>query len=1625
MRAMYTKIRYLSLCAACEELLRRLNRITSHLFPEKEHTAYSKKMALSERARIRIAQLAGLCAILTASCAGFAQTADIEVLHPQLTLREGETTTLALFKTLSGQTGPVTVTLAIGESGKRFLSLSSTQIAISEEEGGTAAVTVTARDNEDFADIQPVNIALSATGGNARLTPAAAITVTIENNDVYTIGFDRGVITLEEGMSETVRLSIDPQPQGAAMVTVALPVSDNEQIAVNPERVIFSAASSAFNVVVTAVEDAIPELKDTFTVSIAPPAGIAAEIGEELSVIVPVDNSDILHAIVERAVIPEGAAASVFVDADISQSLTINLNVSGPMGAQADVSLSRPSLTLSPSDPSALFTVSVADNGEAQADSGTFTVELSTEFTPQPELPSLTFTVPPNDLTAHAAMTAEFKIGQTEQTIAINTTPTLRDGKSFFVLSEDPRLIVKTGLITPAKSPFSVELALSEGVVFGREERLSLSIVHLDSWRQRSAQAQLGVGGFFNCGIKADETMACWGLGTSNRINPTSSLQGVNANTRFLAVSSGDFHSCAIKADETMACWGSSAISRINPTSSPQGVNANTRFLAVSAGESHTCGIKTDSAVACWGDGGFIRPDPTRNPQGVNANTRFLAIDAGDNHTCAIKADSALACWGSATNNRLDPTSAAGVNANTRFLAASAGNSHTCAIKADSAVACWGDPSVMKTSPTSSPQGVDADTRFLAVSAGHSHTCAIKADGEAVCWGNGANTCTDPARAAAVNVNARFLAVAAGWCHSCGIKADGAIACWGTGGQGQASPPSGSFNRTPDTLRLAESATPLTTEGGGQPAQLNEVTEVEPLHSQLTLREGETTTLALFRVLSGPANPITITLTIEESGKQFLSLRSTQLTINEEGGTATATITAIDNEDVADMDPVSIALSLAGDNARLTTIAAITVTIEDNDVYIIGFEEGEITLREGMSATARLSISPAISGVGTVTVTAALSVSDTRQLTVDPEEVVFSAANSGFDIAVTVIEDAIPESEETFTVSLTLSADVPTMIGAELSVIVPADDDTIMVRVFPERTVIPEGMTASVLLDADINQDLTVNLAASGLMSTQTNVSLSASSLTLTPDNPSTLFNISVADNSEPQKDNRTFNVDLNTELIPQSELPPLTFTIPPNDLTARAAMRAEFTLENKRDTQTITIGITPPLQDDKSFLVFSEDPRLIVKTGLITSDRPSFPIELALNESVILGREERLSLSIVHLDSWQPFAQPTAQAQLSAGAEHTCGIKADGAAACWGSDGSDRDDPTSAAGVDANTRFLALSAGRAHNCGIKADSAMVCWGFDGSDRADPTSADGVNANTRFLAVSVGDVHACGIKADSGVACWGGGGSDRADPTSSMQGVNANTRFLAVSVHYGHNCGIKADSAVTCWGDPAFMKTDPTSADGVDANTRFLAVSSGDVHTCGIKADGTAACWGFDTDDRLDPTSSPQGVDADTRFLALSAGVAHTCGIKADNTVACWGVSGNDRTDPTSSPQGVNANTGFLAVSAGGSHSCGIKADGAVACWGNDGDGQASPPSDSFARTPDVIRLAESATPLMTEGGGQPAQLNEVTEVELLHSSAHAQGKRDHHPGVVQGVERPGKPHHHHPDDRGVRQTIP
>ena len=60
------------------------------------------------------------------------------------------------------------------------------------------------------------------------------------------------------------------------------------------------------------------------------------------------------------------------------------------------------------------------------------------------------------------------------------------------------------------------------------------------------------------------------------------------------AISAAYYFACGIRTDDTVACWGSNSHGEATP---PSGT-----FKAISGGFDHTCAIRTNDTVACWGD---------------------------------------------------------------------------------------------------------------------------------------------------------------------------------------------------------------------------------------------------------------------------------------------------------------------------------------------------------------------------------------------------------------------------------------------------------------------------------------------------------------------------------------------------------------------------------------------------------------------------------------------------------------------------------------------------------------------------------------------------------------------------------------------------------------------------------------------------------------------------------------------------------------------------------------------------------------------------------------------------------------------------------------------------------------
>jgi alpha-tubulin suppressor-like RCC1 family protein len=325
----------------------------------------------------------------------------------------------------------------------------------------------------------------------------------------------------------------------------------------------------------------------------------------------------------------------------------------------------------------------------------------------------------------------------------------------------------------------------------------------------------------------------------------------------------------------------------------------------------------------------------------------------------------------------------------------------------------------------------------------------------------------------------------------------------------------------------------------------------------------------------------------------------------------------------------------------------------------------------------------------------------------------------------------------------------------------------------------------------------------------------------------------------------------------------------------------------------------------------------------------------------------------------------------LSAGSNHTCGIIADGAVHCWGSnqfgqlgDGSlvDRSSPTPVAG---SVRMTAVSVGSVHTCGLAADATAWCWGHNvygqlGDNSTSPQSAPTtVTGGLRFTHVAASGHHTCALDGDGLAYCWGRNvlgqlgdnfTTDRAVPAP----VTGGLRFSSLTAGYSHTCGLTTSGAAYCWGSNEIgqlgdttnvpLRARPTAVAG---GHTFSALSAGGLHTCGVTETRLIYCWGLNTSQQLgDSTFSsgptPRPVIARAffmQFVAVAAGYEHTCGRIAGGAVYCWGYNGggglgNNTTTNQPIPTIVSGGHSYIALEAGDYHTCAITTAEMPYCWG-------------------------------------------------------------------------------------------
>ena len=255
---------------------------------------------------------------------------------------------------------------------------------------------------------------------------------------------------------------------------------------------------------------------------------------------------------------------------------------------------------------------------------------------------------------------------------------------------------------------------------------------------------------------------------------------------------------------------------------------------------------------------------------------------------------------------------------------------------------------------------------------------------------------------------------------------------------------------------------------------------------------------------------------------------------------------------------------------------------------------------------------------------------------------------------------------------------------------------------------------------------------------------------------------------------------------------------------------------------------------------------------------------------------------------------------QVSAGTAHSCGLRSDGMAICWGYNGDGQTEAPSG-------RFNQVSAGVDHSCGLRADGEVICWGYRLLGETEY-----YNQAERFTQISSGS-GSCATRVDGALFCWIRGQEPRQIGAPFSRFIQASAGLVGggrISV-----CGVEANGSGGCW-----------SADGeqlwsAEGHFREI-VPSGQWRICGLRSNETVACWGYSL---VSHVEGPVG-----RFSQISGAIGFGafgwCGVQVDGAAVCWGQNGRGQAE---APSGR-----FTQVSRGQIHSCGLRTDGRVICWG-------------------------------------------------------------------------------------------
>jgi alpha-tubulin suppressor-like RCC1 family protein len=372
----------------------------------------------------------------------------------------------------------------------------------------------------------------------------------------------------------------------------------------------------------------------------------------------------------------------------------------------------------------------------------------------------------------------------------------------------------------------------------------------------------------------------------------------------------------------------------------------------------------------------------------------------------------------------------------------------------------------------------------------------------------------------------------------------------------------------------------------------------------------------------------------------------------------------------------------------------------------------------------------------------------------------------------------------------------------------------------------------------------------------------------------------------------------------------------------------------------------------------------------------------------------------------------------VSVGTDHTCGLRVNGAAFCWGSNRSYQlgvaHADTSCGGstaydcaltpqaVQPGVTFASISAGAKHTCAITASHEAYCWGANdlgqvGDFAVTSPTLVRVPGSLGWAQISAGFSHTCAVRTDGVLFCWGSNdrgqlGIGTLTASSGMSRVPIGVPIASVSAGQGRTCARSTLGSVYCWGATwtsqsggLEMSRSQTTPLLVPSSPAMAWVSVGSFTTCGSDAAGFGYCWEGNPRGQMgngtqNGSTVPTRVAADLEFVQISAGIVQSCGVTTSGAGYCWGddsfgqlgVSpsvlvercGGQSLPCSTVPTAVFGAQKFTEISAGfGSHVCGVTVKGNLYCWGLGLSGQRGDGTEAYATSTPIQALEPGAKP--------------------------------------------------------------